>query len=81
MVSKFLMKPIFSISTEKKNEKFFNNQLKFDAHFIKLDCSSSWVEDKVIQTVKLLRSNDFPQPSLRCEYCNYLKKRWQLSKI
>ena len=65
----------------KKNEKFFNNQLKFDVHFIKLDCSSSWVEGKVIQTVKLLRSNEFPPPSQKCEYCNYLKKRWQLSKI
>ncbi len=64
----------------KKNEKFFNNQLKFDVHFIKLDCSSSWVEGKVIQTVKLLRSNEFPRSSQKCEYCNYLKKRWQLSK-
>jgi len=65
----------------RKNEKFFNNQLKFEVHFIKLECSSSWVETKVIQTVKLLRSNEFPLPSLKCEYCNYLKKRWQLSKI
>ncbi len=63
----------------KKNERFFNNQLKFDVHFIKLNCSSSWVEDKIIQTVNLLRSNKFPPPSSKCEYCNYLKKRWQLS--
>ena len=64
----------------KKNEQFFNNQLKFDVHFIKLNCSTAWVESKVIDTVKLLRSNNFPQPSSNCEYCNYLKKRWQLSK-
>ena len=64
----------------KKNEKFFNNQLKFDVHFIKLDCSSAWVEAKVIETVKLLRSKIFPPPSFKCEYCNYLKKRWQLSQ-
>ena len=64
----------------KKNEKFFNNQLKFDVHFIKLNCSTSWVESKVIQTAKLLRSDEFPQPSEKCEYCNYLKKRWCLSK-
>ena len=65
----------------KKNERLFNNQLKFDTHVIKLNCSSSWVEAKVRETVKLLKSDEFPAPSLKCEYCNYLKKRWQLSKI
>ena len=64
----------------KKNEKFFNNQLNFDAHFIKVDCSCSWVERKVIETVNLLRSDTFPKSALNCEYCNYLKKRWYLSQ-
>lgn len=64
----------------KKNEKFFNNKLQFDAHVIKLECSSDWVEKKLLETVNLLRSNDFPKPSPNCEYCNYLKKRWQLLK-
>jgi len=63
----------------KKNEEVFNNQLNFDVHLIRLDCSTSWVENKIIDTVKLLRSDIFPKPSLNCEYCNYLKKRWQLS--
>ncbi len=63
----------------KKNEELFNNQLNFDVHLIKLDCSTSWVENKIIDTVNLLRSDNFPKPSLDCEYCNYLKKRWQLS--
>ena len=62
----------------KKNERFFNNKLHFDTHFIKLNCSASWVEGKVIETVRLLQSNHFPKPSANCEYCNYLKKRWQL---
>ena len=65
----------------KKNEKFFNNSLQFETHVIKLDCNSSWVESKVLETVRLLKSNCFPKSSLNCEYCNYLKKRWQLSKI
>ena len=65
----------------KKHEKFFNNSLQFDTHVIKLNCSASWVEDKVLETVRLLKSNHFPNPSTKCEYCNYLKKRWQLSKI
>ena len=63
----------------KKNEELFNKQLNFDVHLIKLDCSTSWVENKIIDTVNLLRSDNFPKPSLKCEYCNYLKKRWQLS--
>ena len=64
----------------KKNEEFFNNQIKFDVHLIKLDCSTSWVESKIIETVDLLRSDFFPKPSSKCENCNYLKKRWLLSK-
>ena len=64
----------------KKNEEFFNNQIKFDVHLIKLNCSTSWVEAKIIETVNLLRSDLFPKPSLKCENCNYLKKRWQLVK-
>ena len=64
----------------KKNEKFFNNQLQFDSYVIKLNCSASWVEDKVLETVSLLQSNQFPKPSAKCEYCNYLKKRWLLQK-
>ena len=64
----------------KKNERFFNNELKFDSYVIRLDCSTDWVEKTIIKTVNLLRSIDFPKPSNTCEYCNYLKKRWQLQK-
>ena len=63
----------------RKKEEFFNNQLNFDVNLIRLDCSTSWVERKVIDTVNLLRSDVFPKASSKCEYCNYLKKRWQLS--
>ena len=64
----------------KKNEEFFNNQLNFEVHFVKLECSTSWVEAKILETIELLRSNEFPPPSSKCEHCNYLKKRWKLSK-
>ena len=64
----------------KKNEDFFNSQLKFEVHFIRLDCSTTWVEQKIIDTANLLRSNNFPKPSTSCENCNYLKKRWHLLK-
>ena len=64
----------------KKNENFFNQKLEFELHLVKLFCSSDWVEPKIIETVELLRSNIFPKPSQKCENCNYLKKRWNLSK-
>ncbi len=64
----------------KKNEQFFNNSLNFDTHLIKLDCSYDWVENKIIEIVSLIRSNIFPNPSPSCDLCNYLKKRWYLSK-
>ena len=49
------------------------------SNLIRLECSTSWVETKIIDTVNLLSSDIFPKPSLNCEHCNYLKKRWQLS--
>ena len=64
----------------RKNEDFFHNKLQFDVHFIKLNCNTNWVEAKILETVNLLRSDIFPQPAKNCEYCNYLKKRWELSK-
>ena len=64
----------------RKNEKFFQNTLKFDTHVIKLNCSTDWVEQKIIDTVNLLRSGIFPSASKNCDNCNYLKKRWNLSK-
>ena len=64
----------------KKNEPFFDKKLEFDEHVIKLDCSTDWVEEKVIATANLIRSDEFPKPSSRCENCNYLKKRWELSQ-
>ncbi len=64
----------------RKNEDFFNNRLNFDTHFIKIICSTDWVERKIEETVNLLRSNLYPKPSLNCEICNYLKKRWSLSQ-
>ena len=64
----------------KKNEKFFKNKLEFETHFIKLNCSTDWVEGKIIETVQLLRTSNLPKPSLTCEYCNYLKQRWNLAQ-
>ena len=64
----------------KKNQEFFNNKLEFEPHVIKLNCSTEWVEKKIIETVRLLRASFFPEPSKDCENCNYLKQRWYLSR-
>tara|TARA_B100000900_G_scaffold333268_1_gene294330 strand:+ start:256 stop:972 length:717 start_codon:yes stop_codon:yes gene_type:complete len=64
----------------KKNEDFFNNKLNFEVHLIKLNCTFDWVEQKIEETVNLLRSDIFPKPSFHCEICNYLKKRWTLAQ-
>ena len=63
-----------------KNKEFFNNRLNFESHLIKINCSSSWVEQKIEQTVNLLKSDIFPKPSVNCEICNYLRQRWTLSQ-
>ena len=64
----------------KKHEPSFNKKLKFDEYVIKLECSTDWVEEKVIETAKMIQSDQFPKPSSSCANCNYLKKRWELSQ-
>jgi hypothetical protein len=63
-----------------KNEPFFNQELKFELHVIKLDCDDSWVEEKLLEAVNLLKSDEFPPPSESCDVCSYLKKRWNFSQ-
>lgn len=63
-----------------KNEPFFDQNLKFDLHVIRLECDTSWVEQKVLEATELLKSNDYPQASSACENCNYLKERWNVSR-
>ncbi len=63
-----------------KKEAFFNQELKFELHLIKLDCDDSWVEQKIIDAVELIKSGDFPSGSDTCEDCNYLRKRWKVSQ-
>ena len=35
---------------------------------------------KVVEAVNLLKSDEFPPTSNKCENCNYLKKRWNVSQ-
>jgi hypothetical protein len=63
-----------------KNEPFFNQELKFELHVIKLECDDSWVEEKLLEAVNLLKSDEFPPPSESCDVCSYLKQRWNFSQ-
>jgi len=64
----------------KRNEKTFDKKLSFDLHVIKLECDDTWVESAILHAKSLLESNDLPSSSEKCDTCNYLKKRWDLSQ-
>ena len=63
-----------------KDEPFFNQILKFKLYLVRLECDDSWVEKKIVEAVNLLKSDEFPPTSNKCENCNYLKKRWNVSQ-
>jgi hypothetical protein len=63
-----------------KNQSMFNQTLKFELHLIKLECNDNWVEGKVKEAISLLNSDRFPKASMSCDNCNYLRKRWRVSK-
>ena len=62
----------------KKNEPMFNQKLEFDLHLVKLECDNSWVEQAVLDAKKTLEG-EMPKASSKCENCNYLRKRWEVS--
>lgn len=62
----------------RKNEDMFNNELKFDTHLVKLDCSVVWVEKQIKKARDILLSDDLPDSSKDCDTCNYIKQRWNL---
>jgi len=63
-----------------KNEPMFNQTMKFENHMVRLECDDSWVEEKLLEAVNLLKSEEFPGASQNCENCNYLRKRWSVSQ-
>ena len=63
----------------KKDAPMFNQKIEFDVHLIKLDCSTDWVEQAILNAKSTLEG-DMPKSSPRCENCNYLKERWKVSQ-
>ena len=46
-----------------RNEPMFNKQLNFELHLIRLECNDEWVEETIIEAIKLLEINDLPSAS------------------
>ena len=63
-----------------KNEPMFNKTLKFELHLIKLKCDDSWVEEALIKARNLFLDDNYPNGSIKCDTCSYLKKRWDVSQ-
>ena len=63
-----------------RNEPMFNQQMKFDLHLIQLECNDSWVEQAIIEACEILKNSEYPPGSLRCDTCQYLKKRWNVKQ-
>lgn len=63
-----------------KNEPRFDQVMKFELHFEKIQCNDEWVEDAVIKTTKALNSDELPKPSSNCETCTHIMKRAKKAK-
>ena len=60
-----------------KNEPMFNQVLKFELHLVELKCNDDWVSETIIKAKEMLESDEYPQGSVNCDTCQYLKKRWK----
>jgi len=63
----------------RRNEPMFNQKIEFDLHLIKLECDDSWVENAILETLATYNGS-MPEASSKCEDCNYLRKRWEVSQ-
>lgn len=50
----------------------FDCKLEFDITLIPYKGDDSWVEDTIIKAHKCLISDEIPDPSPDCDYCNYI---------
>jgi hypothetical protein len=59
----------------------FNEVLKFKPFLVELDCSDNWVEEAILNAKKMLNNDKIPKGSFKCDTCQYLKKRWDVSNL
>ena len=62
-----------------KDESMFDKTLKFESFLVELDCNDNWVEEAIIHAKKLIDTGPMPKGSYKCDTCQYLKKRWNIS--
>ena len=62
-----------------KNEPMFNQVLKFELHLVELDCNDDWVSETLLEAKELLEQDKYPNGSINCDTCQYLKKRWKVN--
>lgn len=74
----------FIYGNVRKNEKGFcytdessgktRGYMDFDMHLFPYEGNDSWVNDKIIETEKMLHSNVPPAASEDCDHCSYVEK-------
>ena len=64
-----------------KNEPMFEKVLKFKSYFVELECNDNWVEEAIINAKSLMNKDTIPKGSYKCDTCQYLKKRWDVSNL
>lgn len=64
-----------------KYEPMFNQELKFESEVIPLECDDSWVEDKILEALQVLKEDVYPPGTKNCDMCSYLSKRWDVSQL
>ena len=62
-----------------KDEPMFDQVLKFEMFLIELDCDDGWVDKAIIDAKNLMETDLLPKGSYKCDTCQYLKKRWNVS--
>lgn len=61
----------------KTDREAFDAKLEFDINVLPYDGDDKWVEQTLFDIKKLLESDEIPEPSPRCDYCNYYHLRKQ----
>lgn len=72
----FKVSPIcyFVYCNGRKDSPGFNQQLEFDISLISYTGDDEWVEPKLHEIKKVLKSHQFPQAAISCKFCSYRLK-------
>lgn len=74
-------KAFFVYVNGRKNEKSFNESLKFDTHLICYEGNSDWIESTLQDLKKTIESDLPPKSNPACKLCNYVDLIKDYSKM